>query len=48
MSLLVIVTHDVTIARAMERVIWMKDGRIEEDGPARQVVEHFVASQAEG
>lgn len=43
---LLTVTHDVGIASAMDRVIWMKDGVVEEDGPARTVVEHFLAAQA--
>ena len=43
---LLTVTHDVGIASAMDRVIWMKDGVVEEDGPARKVVEHFLAAQA--
>ncbi len=43
---LLTVTHDVGIASAMDWVIWMKDGVVEEDGPARAVVEHFLAAQA--
>lgn len=46
-STLVLVTHDVGVARAMDRVIWMKDGLVEQDGPSRSVVEHFLAAQAE-
>ncbi|MBN8609697.1 MAG: ABC transporter ATP-binding protein [Deltaproteobacteria bacterium] len=40
---IVMVTHDVSVARRMERVIWMSDGRIERDGPSEEVLDAFVA-----
>jgi putative ABC transport system ATP-binding protein len=44
---LVIVTHDLSIARAMGRAIRMKDGRIVADGPAQTVVAEMHASEME-
>ena len=42
---LVVVTHDLAVARAMDRAMWMKDGRIEADGPAEAVVTAFAQAQ---
>ncbi len=39
---LVMVTHDLSIARSLDRVIWMRDGRVEDDGPATRVLDAFV------
>lgn len=38
-STLIVVTHDLGIARALGRAIAMRDGRIEMDGPATTVVD---------
>jgi len=42
---LLVVTHDLAVARAMDRAMWMKDGRIEMDGPADEVVSAFAHAQ---
>jgi putative ABC transport system ATP-binding protein len=44
---LIMVTHDLAIARAMSRAIRMKDGRIVADGPANAVVAEMHASEME-
>jgi putative ABC transport system ATP-binding protein len=44
---LIMVTHDLAIARAMSRAIRMKDGRIVADGPAHTVVAEMHASEME-
>jgi putative ABC transport system ATP-binding protein len=44
---LIMVTHDLAIARAMSRAIRMKDGRIVADGPAHTVVAEMHASELE-
>ena len=41
---LVMVTHDLAVARSMARAMWMKDGRIQEDGPSARVVDAFAAA----
>jgi len=38
---LIMVTHDLHIARSMDRAIALRDGRIMLDGPATEVVEKF-------
>lgn len=38
----VLVTHDLGVARVMRRALRMQDGRIEADGPARQVVDGLL------
>ncbi len=38
----VMVTHDMSVARRLDRTIWMSDGRIERDGPSHDVLEAFV------
>ncbi len=43
---LVVVTHDLSVARSLRRVIQMRDGRIVADGPAAEVVNAFIASEA--
>ncbi|WP_433926331.1 ABC transporter ATP-binding protein [Sorangium cellulosum] len=45
---LVMVTHDLGVARSLARAIHMKDGRIVADGPAGAVVAAFHASEMEG
>jgi putative ABC transport system ATP-binding protein len=47
-STLLVVTHDLAIARALPRVIRMKDGRIVADGAAERVVAEMHASELEG
>ncbi|WP_437729948.1 ABC transporter ATP-binding protein [Sorangium sp. So ce1335] len=44
---LVMVTHDLGVARALARAIHMKDGRIVADGPSSTVVAAFHASEME-
>jgi putative ABC transport system ATP-binding protein len=44
---LVVVTHDLAIARALERVIRMKDGSIVADGHAETIVAEMHASELE-
>ena len=46
-STLLVVTHDLAIARALPRVIRMKDGRIVADGAAERVVAEMHASELE-
>ena len=46
-STLVMVTHDLSIARAMTRAIRMRDGRIVADGNAASVVAEMHASELE-
>ena len=46
-STLVMVTHDLSIARGLGRAIRMKDGRIVADGDAAQVVSEMHASELE-
>jgi putative ABC transport system ATP-binding protein len=46
-STLVMVTHDLSIARGLGRAIRMKDGRIVADGAAAQVVSEMHASELE-
>ena len=42
---LVMVTHDLAIARSLSRAIRMKDGRIVADGPAERVVAEMHAAE---
>ena len=44
---LIMVTHDLAIARAMSRAIRMKDGQIVADGDARGVVAALRADEME-
>ncbi|MGK3987926.1 ABC transporter ATP-binding protein [Sorangium sp. So ce136] len=44
---LVMVTHDLAVAKSLARAIHMKDGRIVADGPAGAVVAAFHASEME-
>jgi len=39
---LIIVTHDLAVARTLGRAIQMRDGRIEADGPSASVVDAFL------
>ncbi len=43
---LVVVTHDLTVARRLERAIWMRDGRIGDDGDSSRVIDAFVRDLA--
>jgi putative ABC transport system ATP-binding protein len=47
-STLIVVTHDMGIARRMARAIRMKDGKIEADGPAEEVLAETMALAGEG
>jgi biotin transport system ATP-binding protein len=38
---LVLVTHDLELASRCERALLVRDGRVEKDGPAPDVVEHY-------
>jgi len=40
---LLVVTHDLQIARRMQRALHMRDGRIVDDGPAGRVVDAYLA-----
>ncbi len=40
---LLVVTHDLQIARRMQRALHMRDGRIIDDGPAAAVVDAYLA-----
>ena len=44
---LIVVTHDLGVARALGRAIQMRDGHIVADGPAHDVVSAFHASSEE-
>jgi putative ABC transport system ATP-binding protein len=44
---LIMVTHDLSIARTLRRAIRMKDGRIEADGEAAQVISGLHQSELE-
>lgn len=39
---IVMVTHDLVVARSLQRALHMRDGRIVEDGPSAVVVDKFV------
>ncbi len=39
---LIMVTHDLAVAKRMSRALWMHDGRIRLDGVANDVVEEFA------
>jgi len=41
---LIIVTHDLAVARTLSRAIQMRDGHIEADGPSATVVDDFLAA----
>jgi putative ABC transport system ATP-binding protein len=42
---LIVVTHDMGIARRMARAIRMRDGKIEADGPAAEVLDGVTAGE---
>ena len=42
-STLLMVTHDLSVARRMSRALWMHDGGIRMDGPAASVVDQFAS-----
>ena len=41
---LIVVTHDLAVARTLSRAIQMRDGHIEADGPSATVVDAFLAA----
>jgi len=43
---LLVVTHDLTVARRLERAIWMRDGRVGDDGGSSRVIDAFVRDLA--
>ena len=45
---LVLVTHDIAVARRLRRAIWMRDGRIVDDGPSGPVLDAFIEATAGG
>lgn len=42
----ILVTHDLAVARRMKRVLWMRDGEILQDGPAAEIVDAFMRANA--
>lgn len=45
---LIMVTHDLAVAKRLARALWMRDGLIQDDGPAAEVVDRFAAHAATG
>ena len=45
---IVMVTHDIGVARRMARAIWLDDGRVREDGASDEVMDRFLSRMAEG
>lgn len=41
---LIVVTHDLELLEDMDRVLWIADGEVREDGPAERVIADYVAS----
>lgn len=41
---LIVVSHDLELLEGMERVLWIADGEVREDGPADRVIADYVAS----
>lgn len=41
----VVVTHDLAVARAADRALWLRDGEINADGVSADVVDAFVRSE---
>ncbi|MCC6877968.1 MAG: ABC transporter ATP-binding protein [Sandaracinaceae bacterium] len=41
---LIMVTHDLVVARSLGRALSMRDGRIEADGPSGAIVDAYLAS----
>lgn len=41
---LIVVSHDLELLEDMERVLWIADGKVREDGPADRVIADYVAS----
>lgn len=40
---LVMITHDTSALEGFDRVIWLDDGRVRDDGPAASVIKAFTA-----
>lgn len=45
-STVIMVTHDLAVARRLSRALWMRDGRIEIDGASSEVVDQFATHAA--
>lgn len=43
---LIMVTHDLGVARALRRAIQMRDGKVVADGPSNNVVSAFIEAEA--
>lgn len=41
---LIVVSHDLELLEDMDRVLWVSDGRIHDDGPAERVINDYVDS----
>jgi putative ABC transport system ATP-binding protein len=44
---IIMVTHDLVVARTLDRALHMRDGRIVADGPSATVVDNFIEVAAE-
>ena len=44
---LIMVTHDLVVARALERALHMRDGQIVADGRSEAIVDAFIETAAE-
>lgn len=44
---LVLITHDPAVLAGFDRVLWIDEGRILQDGPARHVITSFTARMAQ-
>ena len=41
---LIVVSHDLELLEDMDRVLWVSDGQIRDDGPAERVINDYVDS----
>ena len=44
---LIMVTHDLAVARSLGRALHMRDGKIIADGPSAMIIDAFIATQGE-